>query len=371
MKQKKSDRNNFAKPTIQTIADMVGVHKSTVSRVLNNKVKDGRVSIGDERTRHILKAARKLNYRPNVVAQALSRQRSKTIGAVGYLGSPYFYSMLLHAQQEAFEHGYILSVHGIDSYKSIEKALDDMFGLWQYDGIWAVGSSPEYQQPIVACCAERSLPLVFIGQPLGCTGHRNVKCVGGNLLDGFNEMVRHLVRLGHSRFAWFIADAGAGKLSRLYLTNIKKALKLNNINGKPEVIGIGPDMDQTRRATSQYFNDLKKNVSPDQWPTAAIAIFQTVGTLNGIDDAGLSVPDDISFITVDYSIENYGEALNPRVAVMYEPNELFGKISIASLIEMMESAGGKQEPEFEHISLPLVFRADQSCTALRKTGSRL
>jgi LacI family transcriptional regulator, galactose operon repressor len=363
-------RNNkpgVKKPTIQTIAEMVGVHKSTVSRVLNRKAAGGKVAIGDERTRQILQAARKLNYQPNVVAQALSRQKTKTIGAVGYLGSSYFYSMLLHAQQAAFEHGYILSVHGIDSYKSIEKALDDMFGLWQYDGIWAVGSGPEYQQPIVAHCAGRSLPLVFIGQPLGCRGKSNVKCIGGNLLDGFNDMVGRLVRLGHRKFAWFIPDVADNKLSELYLTNIKKALKLNNINGEYEVISIGQSMDQTRRATRKYFNDLKKNVSRDKWPTAAIAIFQTVGTLNGIHDAGLSVPGDISFITVDYSIESYGEALNPRVAVMYEPNEMFGKISIEKLIEMMEGNGGKKKSAFEHISLPLVFHEDESCKALRNT----
>ena len=370
MERKNNNRVSRGKPTIQTIAEMVGVHKSTVSRVLNSKATGGKVPIGDERTRQILQAARKLNYQPNVVAQALSRQKTKTIGAVGHLGSSYFYSMLLHAQQAAFEHGYILSVHGIDSYKSIQKALDDMFGLWQYDGIWAVGSGPEYQQPIVAYCAERDLPLVFIGQPLGCKDRSNVRCIGGNLLDGFNDMIAHLVRLGHRRLAWFIPDVEANKLSAVYLTNIRRALKLNNLSGKQDFVSIGQDMNQTRRATSKYFNSLKRNVPRAKWPSAAIAIFQTVGTLNGIRDAGLSVPGDISFVTVDYSIENYGEALTPRVAVMYEPNELLGKISIEKLIELMEDNGSNKEPAFEHISLPLIFHEDESCKALKNRRSK-
>jgi len=360
---KRKEINKLEKPTLETIARMVGVHKSTVSRVLNRAKNDGKVLIGDKRSKEIIAIARKLNYRPNVLARALSMKKTKTIGAVGYLNSPYFYSMLLHAQKEAFEHGYILSVHGIDN-KSIDKALEEMFDLWQYDGILAVGSYPEYQKPIVKACARRKIPLVFIGQPLGCKNAENVCCIGGDLEEGFTRVIHRLCCLGHGRYVWFLPDLGKNELAALYYKSIRAALRKKNISPKNSTfVDITQDLHKTRAICKKYFVGLKKDLPRSKWPTAAIAIFQTVGTLKGIRDAGLLVPEEISFVTVDYSIETYGDALQLPVAVMYEPNKLFGKSSIEALMQMMKCVPGKTVP-FKNITLPMIFNENESCRSL-------
>ena len=95
-----------------------------------------------------------------------------------------------------------------------------------------------------------------------------------------------------------------------------------------------------------------------------------MGVLNGILDAGISVPQQLSFVTFDYSIETYGDALRPPIAAMYESNQLFSNASIEALFEMMDDENGPAP--FKHIKLPMLFRKNDSCkpvkTRHRKTG---
>ena len=61
-------------PTINDIARIVGVSKSTVSRALNDSP-----LIGEETRRRVRAVAEELQFSINVSAQRLSRQSSRTI----------------------------------------------------------------------------------------------------------------------------------------------------------------------------------------------------------------------------------------------------------------------------------------------------
>jgi LacI family transcriptional regulator len=61
------------------VAKEAGVSRSTVSVVLNNKQN---VAISPQTYARVIKAARKLNYRPNVAARAISTRRAYAIGLI-------------------------------------------------------------------------------------------------------------------------------------------------------------------------------------------------------------------------------------------------------------------------------------------------
>lgn len=66
------------RPTIKTIAELAGVSRGTVDRVLNN-----RPNVRPEKREMVLEAIRKLNYTPNMAARALARNRARVrIGVV-------------------------------------------------------------------------------------------------------------------------------------------------------------------------------------------------------------------------------------------------------------------------------------------------
>ncbi len=90
------------------IANAVGVHVSTVSRVLNG---DPSLSIRPETLERILTAARTQGYRPNALARALKRDRTGALAfVIPLLRNPIWVRLQRGALQRASEHGYVITI---------------------------------------------------------------------------------------------------------------------------------------------------------------------------------------------------------------------------------------------------------------------
>src|SRR5271170_4249193 len=88
------------------IAEAVGVHVSTVSRVLNG---DPAQSIRPEIYERILSTARQQGYRPNALARALKRRRTGAFAlVVPLLRNPIWTRLQRGALQRARERGYVV-----------------------------------------------------------------------------------------------------------------------------------------------------------------------------------------------------------------------------------------------------------------------
>ena len=90
------------------IADAVGVHVSTVSRVLNG---DPAQSIRPEIYDRILSTARTQGYRPNALARALKRRRTGALAfVIPLLRNPIWVRLQRGALQRASERGYVVMI---------------------------------------------------------------------------------------------------------------------------------------------------------------------------------------------------------------------------------------------------------------------
>jgi LacI family transcriptional regulator len=90
------------------IAEAVGVHVSTVSRVLNG---DPAQSIRPEIYQRILNTARQQGYRPNALARALKRRRTGALAfVIPLLRNPIWVRLQRGALQRASERGYVVMV---------------------------------------------------------------------------------------------------------------------------------------------------------------------------------------------------------------------------------------------------------------------
>jgi LacI family transcriptional regulator len=88
------------------IAEAVGVHTSTVSRVLNG---DPAQSVRPEIYEQILITARQQGYRPNALARALKRQRTGAFAfVIPLLRNPIWSTLQRGALQRAAERGYVV-----------------------------------------------------------------------------------------------------------------------------------------------------------------------------------------------------------------------------------------------------------------------
>ncbi|SFB75036.1 LacI family DNA-binding transcriptional regulator [Butyrivibrio sp. YAB3001] len=109
------------KITIDDVAKALGVSKTTVSRAISGK---GRV--GNETRTKILEFIEKHNYRPNVMARALAKQRTFNLGVVwpidyNAVDLPFFQRCMIGVSETASSVGYDIVVSLI--------AGDDITGL--------------------------------------------------------------------------------------------------------------------------------------------------------------------------------------------------------------------------------------------------
>lgn len=122
------------KVSMQNIADVVGVARSTVSFVLNGKHKEGRIS--EEVANKVLETAKKMNYQFNEVARSLRTGSSHTIAlVVANISDVFFGTLAFYLQDYAEKKGYALIIVNTGEKKERLEAIFKMLTNRQVDGI--------------------------------------------------------------------------------------------------------------------------------------------------------------------------------------------------------------------------------------------
>src|SRR2546425_5606885 len=153
------------------IARLAGVSRTTVSFVLNNHASSA--SIPAETKDRILKAAKKLSYRPNLAARGLRTNQTHTIGFITdeIATTPHAVNIIKGAQDEALAHGKLLLIINTGSDATVKETAIEMMLERQVEGIiYATMYHQEVALPaniyegsaiLLDCfCADRSLPSV-------------------------------------------------------------------------------------------------------------------------------------------------------------------------------------------------------------------
>ena len=177
------------------VARLARVSYQTVSRVLHDSP-----NVRRETRDRVLAAIRKLDYRPNPVAQALVTGRSMTLGVVSFDTTLYGpASTLLGIAEAAHDAGYYLS---IDSLKAPNRSsvlgAVDRLRRQGVDGIIVV--APQRSAVDAILHLPRDVPVVAVeGGP-----DDSVPVVAVDQFTGAAEATRHLLALGH-RTVWHVA----------------------------------------------------------------------------------------------------------------------------------------------------------------------
>ena len=88
--------------TINDVAKLAGVSKSTVSHVLNQTR-----FVEDETRQKVLGAVTDLGYRPSNIARSLVSKRTKTAGLlVSDVGNPFYHEVIHGVEEVALANGY-------------------------------------------------------------------------------------------------------------------------------------------------------------------------------------------------------------------------------------------------------------------------
>ena len=266
---------------------MAGVSQTTVSLVLNNQTN---TSIPTQTTDRVWDAINKLGYVPNRAAQTLRTQKSYTIAAIiPDITNPFYPAFARGIQDVAEKHGYNLVLYNSDG--DARKETECLISAQQshVDGIVGVFFNLRVRdlKPIL----ESNLPIVRFQPAQTNAGNLPLDSLFVDNEAAARAVVRYLVEKGHTHLAAVTGDIGPGN-ARLH--GFRQGLAMY---GLPDTCVIeSPDFSETGGYAS-----VEKLMSYQSRPTAIFAAndLLAIGVMQGVQEAGLRVPDDLAIVGFD------------------------------------------------------------------------
>jgi len=330
--------------TIKDVAEKSGVSIATVSRAFNQCDKV------DHLTRErILTVAHNLKYSPSAAARSLSTHRTETIALLlpDLFGE--FFSEVIRGVDESVQgRGYHLVVSSSHNNRTeIATALHTLRG--RVDGL--IVMSPNIDAETLTANIPLSLPVVLLNCQVedGRFDVLNIDNFQGSL-----ELVRHLIRHGHSRIAIIKGtenNLDAKERLRGYHAALIEA-------GLPSLTEYEVEGDFSEVSG---FAAVEKLLKIDRRPTALFASNDSmaIGALSALRSHGISVPLDM--IMGSFDDIPVAEYIKPSLTtVSVKINEL-GKTAVLRLVDALEQRNNHVN---SRMLLPttLVIRESCGCT---------
>lgn len=284
--------------TCEDVARLAGVHKASVSRVLN-----GSQSISVQTRQKVAEAVRRLNYRPLSAARMLSTQRNETIGLVSEieLGMSYYGASLVEGISLALtDTGQKLAVSSVHAYSSVDVIRDlPLLKSVSVDGLILdvhslLGSFEEI-------LAELGVPCIFVNPRTP----RATNTIMPDDISVARQAVEYLASSGHKKIVYVpcIKSAHCSQYNRIqgYLEAIAAhsltALPFWQLPSRQVDGGLG----LTNLPTHDSGELFKAYL--DNHPCTAIITYSSYEMLwifAALMKIGIRVPDDISLVSCDY-----------------------------------------------------------------------
>jgi len=313
-----------SRSTIADVAQLAGVSKSTVSRVLSGNAEYMR----DETRRRVEQAIAELDYRPSSVARSLVSKRTFTAGIlVSDIANPFYPEVINGVEDVALGQNYNIFLCGtnydLDRGMTFVRLLIDR----QVDGVLIMSStmSDEWVREL----ARHNVPVVVLDwEPHDITG--TVGAIGVDFEPGIRAAIDHLVSLGHTRIA-HISGPPHLRTSHLRQEAFLRATAAHNLNPQAVTIIEGDlRIDGGKRALTHLLR------LPER-PTAVFAAndLMAMGLVRAARTNGLRVPNDLSVIGLDniWLIEDMEPPLTTVALPRYEIGQLAMKMLLTLLNE--------------------------------------
>ncbi|WP_207782502.1 LacI family DNA-binding transcriptional regulator [Phytoactinopolyspora limicola] len=183
-------RRPMRRATLKTVAELTGLHVSTVSRVLNGTSTNAR-SASAATAERIRQAACEVGYVPDASAAGLRMQRSQLVGVVmARLADQVLATIYEGIEHAALRHGLQTMVTNSWDDADARKASVDMLLARRVDAV--IFGDAHVDGAFVAEFATRGVPFVLVNRY--AEGYPSVTCddyAGGRLA------AEHLISLGH------------------------------------------------------------------------------------------------------------------------------------------------------------------------------
>ncbi|WP_149740109.1 LacI family DNA-binding transcriptional regulator [Rhizobium sp. RU20A] len=281
MDSKPDDVGRQGRVTIIDVALAAGVSKSTVSRILDERLPRS----DNETARRVRQIAERMGYVRDVSAASLRRGNTLTIGVIVPRLTDTVMAMLYEALATACSrNGRFAIVATTDDRPEADRLAAESLLKRGVDGLVlsTARDGDDFPDELVA----RGIPFVLALR----TDGRNLSAIGDDRLGGYLA-ARHLLDLGHRRIG-VIAGPAYASSSRRRVEGCRQALAEAGLGLDPAmVIPSSFGIDAGAHAAEQLMRR-------DEPPTAIFAVNDNtaIGALSCLSRLGLSVPEAVSVV---------------------------------------------------------------------------
>jgi len=315
-------------PTLDEVARVAGVSRSTASRVIN-----GRTYVSARAREAVAQAVTSLGYSPNMLARSLAMKRTNSIALVvsehgdRVLGDPFFARVLrgVHAG---------LSGSGLQLVLLMSQDAQDHGTMANYltsghvDGALVVSLHGE--DPLPAQLVASGLPVVLCGRPLAKV---DVPYVDADNFNGAGQAAQHLIDLGR-RHIGTIAGPRDMAVGIDRLSGWRRTLSMA---GRPtDAVAhadFGPEGGMA--AMEQLLAE-----HPDLDAVFVASDAMAAGALTVLRDRGRTVPGEIAVVGFNDVVT--ARHTQPALTTVHQPIEALGREMTRMLIRLI--AGDRPTP---------------------------
>jgi len=308
--------------TIKDVAKQAGVSHSTVSRALH-----GSPLLSDETVERIRRIAVEMGYFPSAAARSLKTNRSHALGViVSAIDDPFFSEILQGVEEVAQGHGYSMLMAASQRDPEREQAIVQDMRERHVDGliICSASFSVEQRRKLL----EHGIPIVMVNNQ---AAEEYRYSIYHDDVDGSRQVARHLIDLGHKRIA-YLGNSLSGRTTLDRLTGFRQEMESAGLaipaGYAHEVPGGRPE---DGLAALDYFLNLPER------PTALFCFndMLAIGMLNGLQAAGIRVPEDISVVGFDNII--FSAYTNPPLTTLDQPKRYIGAEAARLILGLLDN----------------------------------
>ncbi|URZ18076.1 LacI family DNA-binding transcriptional regulator [Clostridium felsineum] len=308
--------------TMKDIAKKSGVSQATVSRVIS-----GNVSVNPEIKRKVMEWVRKLDYKPNIIAQSLVKNKSLLIGVIiTDISNPFFSDIIKSVESEAAKYGYSIILCNTDWNLDKEKKYISIMKSYNVDGILIVPSNAK--DTYFKSLKNINIPIVVITQNID-----GFNCVSISHYLSAKDVAKHLISMGYSKFVFVGSEEDE---------------KCRGFKDEIESSGFKMENDFFAVSDKAVNTDLKELLESDL-KNEDIGIFayndiEALVVLHLLKEMKVEIPEKIALVGFDNTF--ISKEVSPTLSSVAQPIEEIGRQSVEILID---NICGKKDVQEKHI----------------------